>query len=78
MVSASRQRVRDEGLDPAATVPKDTGLVANKIAGFRLTFAHGMALVGTREDLDQRVDLLGENGTGDTTIRDTMKGLAGR
>ena len=73
-----RQRVRDEGLEPAITVPKDTGLIDKKIAGFRVTFAHGMALVGAREDLDQRVELPSQNGSGPTTILDSIKTLAGR
>jgi 37-kD nucleoid-associated bacterial protein len=73
-----RQRVRDQGLDPGITVPKDTGLIARKISGFRVTFAHGMALVGAREDLEERVDLPNENGSGPTKIRDTIKAMSGR
>ncbi|HSR94085.1 MAG TPA: nucleoid-associated protein [Solirubrobacterales bacterium] len=73
-----RQRVRDEGLEPATTVPKDTALIARKISGFRVTFAHGMALVGAREDLEERIDLPSQNGSGPTTIRDTIKTMSGR
>lgn len=73
-----RQRVRDEGLEPATTVPKDTGLIANKIAGFRVTFAHGMALIGGREDLEERVELPSQNGSDPTKILDTIKTMAGR
>jgi hypothetical protein len=73
-----RQRIRDEGLEPNATVPKDTGLIERKLSGFRVTFAHGMALLGAREDLDQRVELPLENGAGPTKINDTIKTLSGR
>jgi hypothetical protein len=73
-----RQRVKDQGLEPAATVPKDTGLIAKKIAGFRVTFAHGMALIGGREDLEQRVELPSQNGSGNTQILDSIKNLSGR
>jgi hypothetical protein len=73
-----RQRVRDASLEPATTVPKDTGLIARKISGFRVTFAHGMALVGGREDLEERVELPSQNGSGPTTIRDTIKTMSGR
>lgn len=73
-----RQRVRDQGLDPRVTVPKDTALVANKISGFRVTFEHGMSLVGGREDLEERVELPRKNGTGNTVIRDAMRNMTGR
>lgn len=73
-----RQRVRDEGLEPGATVPKDTGLIAKKISGFRVTFAHGMALIGGREDLEEERLELSENGSGPTTIRDAVKSMSGR
>lgn len=73
-----RQRVRDEGLEPATTVPKDTGLIARKIAGFRITYAHGMALIGGREDLEERVELPSGNGSGSTAIHDTIKTMSGK
>lgn len=73
-----RQRVRDEGLEPGATVPKDTGLIAKKISGFRVNFAHGMALIGGREDLEEERLELSENGSGPTTIRDAIKSMSGR
>lgn len=73
-----RQRVRDEGIEPANVVPKDTGLIDKKIAGFRVTFAHGMTLVGGREDLEERVDLPTQNGSDPTTINDVMKTLEGK
>jgi hypothetical protein len=73
-----RQRIRDEGLEPDTTVPKDTGLIARKISGFRVTFAHGMALLGDREDLEERVALPVENGSGPTTINDTIRTMSGR
>jgi 37-kD nucleoid-associated bacterial protein len=73
-----RQRIVDQGLNPQSTVPKDTGLIARKIMGFRVTFGHGMSLIGGREDLDERVDLPSQNGSGRTVIRDSIKSFSGR
>ena len=73
-----RQRLRDRGLEPAETIPKDTGLIAKKIAGFRLTFNHGMLLVGNRTDLEERVDLPSAGGSPNTVIRDPIDALKGR
>jgi hypothetical protein len=73
-----RQRLHDEGVKPGASFAKDTSLIAKKIAGFRLTFKHGMLLVGGREDLEDRVDLPSENGSDPTTIRDSVLRMAGK
>jgi hypothetical protein len=73
-----RQRLHDQGVNPGATFAKDTSLIARKIAGFRLTFKHGMLLVGGREDLEDRVDLPSENGSGPTTIRDSLLRIKGK
>ena len=50
-------RVVEHGLDPDQTFEKDTALA--KIKGFRMVFEHGMTLVGSREDLDERVRVQG-------------------
>lgn len=43
------------GIDRTAVFPKDTSIV--KVAKFRMTFDSGMVLVGTREDLEEKVDI---------------------
>jgi hypothetical protein len=53
------ERMTDAGLDPDATFTKDTELV--KVSRFRMTFESGMVLVGTREDLDERVEIPDES-----------------
>jgi 37-kD nucleoid-associated bacterial protein len=73
-----RQRLRTQGLAPGSTFGKDTSLIARKIAGFRLTFKHGMRLIGAREDLEERVDLPAGNGSGPTIINDLPEQMTGR
>lgn len=74
-----RQRLRDEGLDPQRAIAKDTALIAKKIEGFRLTFDHGMLLVGRRDDLSaERLELPSGNHPGPTLIHDSIKKFNGR
>jgi hypothetical protein len=70
------QRVAEHGLDPERTFEKDTSLA--KIKGFRMLFEHGMTLVGSRDDLEQRVEVPTAPGRGGVVIRDTLKRLSGR
>lgn len=48
-------RVSESGLDPQVAFTKDTSLVKTK--GFRMTFSHGMVLIGSQQDLRERVEL---------------------
>ncbi len=73
-----RQRLRDQNLEPNAAIPKDTALIERKISGFRLTFDHGMLLIGGRADLQERVDLPATNGATHTVIKDSISALKGR
>lgn len=73
-----RQRLRDEGLDPRRAVAKDTVLIAKKIEGFRLTFDHGMLLIGRRDDLTERLDLPAGGRPAPTIIHDSIKKFTGR
>lgn len=73
------ERIKARGLDPGTAFQKETGLVRNKIRGFRLTFQSGMTLLGKREDLDERVDLPKEDATEQVVrINDPVKRLHGR
>lgn len=73
------ERVKARGLDPQTAFQKDTGLVRNKIRGFKMTFQSGMTLVGKREDLDERVQLPDEQSSEQVVrIDDTVKRLRGR
>jgi hypothetical protein len=71
------QRVTEQGLDPNQTFAKDTSRAhAN---GFKIVFEHGMTLVGSREDLDQRVEIPEVAGTADgVVITDTLRRISGR
>jgi nucleoid-associated protein YejK len=70
------ERVVEQGLDPDISFEKDTSLA--KVSGFRLVFEHGMTLVGSREDLDQRVEIPEVPGVDGVRITDTLKRLTGR
>ena len=48
-------QVQLHGLEPGAAFEKDTSLV--KINGFKMTFENGMVLVGSTDDLRERVDI---------------------
>jgi hypothetical protein len=71
------ERLREAGVDPDTTFPKDISLV--KVRGFRMTFDSGMVLVGTRSDLEDRVHIRDEtaNQPG-VDINDTIEALRGR
>jgi hypothetical protein len=70
------ERVAAHGLDPEQTFEKDTALA--KVGGFKMVFEHGMTLIGSREDLQQRVDVPNAAGINGVRIQDTLKRLAGR
>ena len=69
-------RVVEHGLDPDQTFEKDTALA--KIKGFRMVFEHGMTLVGSREDLDERVRVQGPAGINGVVVQDILKRMGGR
>lgn len=70
-------RVREAGLDPDKPFPKDTSLV--RVSGFKMTFESGMVLVGSQDDLRERVDIRldGAEAPG-VDINDAIKKLRGR
>lgn len=73
------QRIQERELNPQASFQKETGLVRNKIRGFKLTFESGMTLVGKQEDLRERVELPGEDDPEPTVrITDAIKRIRGR
>jgi hypothetical protein len=70
-------RVSEKGLDPGVAFTKDTSLVKTK--GFRLTFTHGMVLLGSQQDLRERVELPAEGQIAEPVIlRDSVLALRGR
>lgn len=71
------QRVAEHGLDPNQTFGKDTSRA--HAHGFKIVFEHGMTLVGSREDLDQRVQIPDVAGAANgVVITDTLKRINGR
>jgi len=70
------ERVAAHGLDPNQTFEKDTSLA--RVGGFKMVFEHGMTLVGSREDLQERVQMPGAAGIDGVRIQDTLKRLAGK
>ena len=71
------ERLREAGVDPDRTFPKDISLV--KVRGFKMTFDSGMVLVGTRSDLEDRITIRDEDaGEPGVDINDTIKALRGR
>lgn len=69
-------RVVEHGLDPNQTFEKDTSLA--KVDGFKMVFEHGMTLVGSREDLTERVDVRGPAGINGVLLQDILKRIGGR
>jgi len=70
-------RVRDAGLDPDQPFPKDVSLV--RVSGFKMTFESGMVLVGSQEDLRERVDIRPEGASvPGVDINDAIKKHRGR
>lgn len=71
------ERVREGGLDPERPFPKDTTLV--RVAGFKMTFSSGMVLVGSQEDLRERVNIRPDNApVPGVDVNDAIKKLRGR
>jgi hypothetical protein len=71
------QRVAEHALDPNGTFAKDTAHAHGR--GFKIVFEHGMTLVGSREDLDQRVEIPDVAGAANgVVINDTLKRISGR
>lgn len=71
------ERVAEQGLDPNQTFAKDTSRAHT--GGFKIVFEHGMTLVGSREDLDQRVRIPEVAGAANgVVISDTLKRISGR
>jgi hypothetical protein len=70
-------RVTERGLDPGVAFTKDVSLV--KANGFKLTFSHGMVLLGSQDDLRNRVELPdGATAAQSVKIRDAVLALKGR
>jgi hypothetical protein len=70
-------RISEGGLDPQVAFTKDTSLVKTK--GFRLTFSHGMVLIGSQQDLRERVELPAEGKIAEPVkLRDSIQMLRGR
>lgn len=75
--TAFLDRVRNAGLDPDTAFVKDTNLV--KVSGFKMTFRSGMVLVGSEEDLRERVEIRPDDAaTPGVDIKDAIKRLKGR
>ncbi len=69
-------QVQLHNLAPGAAFEKDISLV--KVKGFRMTFENGMVLVGSADDLRDRVRIRDENQEPGVNIRDPIKELKGR
>lgn len=69
------QEVQAAGLDPNVAFHKDTSLVRVE-KGFHMTFDSGMVLIGSINDLDERVKA--QRGGERTVINDTQRALRGR
>ncbi len=70
-------RINEKGLDPQVAFTKDTSLV--KTNGFRMTFSHGMVLIGSQQDLRERVELPAQGQVGKPVkLRDSVQLLRGR
>lgn len=71
------ERIAEHGLDPNQTFAKDTSRAHAE--GFKIVFEHGMTLVGSREDLDERVEIPEVAGAANgIVITDTLKRISGR
>jgi 37-kD nucleoid-associated bacterial protein len=69
-------QIQLHNLAPGAAFEKDTSLV--KVAGFKMTFENGMVLVGSTDDLKDRVHIRGEHEEPGVNVRDRLKELRGR
>jgi hypothetical protein len=70
------ERVAARGLDPNTTFQKDTSLA--RVRGFKMVFEHGMTLIGSGQDLRDRVRVPDAAGVNGVVIEDTLKRLGGR
>lgn len=71
------RRVEEAGLDPGRSFEKNVDLV--RLKGFRLVFEKGMTLIGSREDLEERVEMPPSNqSSAGVRIRDQIKRFQGR
>ncbi len=69
--------IRDAGINPTVAFQKDTSLV--KIKGFRMVFESGMVLVGSSDDLEDRVTIRAADAARPgVDIDDAVKRLGGR
>jgi hypothetical protein len=67
-------RVEKAGIDPSKSFSKDTSLV--KVSRFRMTFDSGMVLVGSQEDLEDRVEIPDHPGPDDPVqLGDSIDGI---
>ena len=74
--TAFAQTMAEAQIDAAATFQKDVSLV--RIRGFRMTFDSGMVLVGSRDDLEERIEIREEEDEGrEVVINDAVKSLKG-
>lgn len=69
-------RVRQHGLEPGSAFEKDTSLV--KVNGFRMTFKNGMVLVGSPDDLRDRIHIHSQHEPPGVDVNDAVKELQGR
>jgi hypothetical protein len=70
-------RVRGAGLHPDRPFPKDASLV--RVSGFKMTFESGMVLVGSQDDLRERVEIRPDGAPmPGVEVNDTIKKLRGR
>ncbi|HLX32603.1 MAG TPA: nucleoid-associated protein [Gaiellaceae bacterium] len=69
-------RVEEHGLNPSQAFAMDTSLA--KASGFKMVFEHGMTLVGSREDLVERVEVNGPAGINGVQLKDVLKRIGGR
>lgn len=69
------EKLAAAGIRPSVPFARDLSLV--KVAGFKMTFENGMVLIGSREDLGERVRAAGGDSDG-VLVDDTVKSLSGR
>jgi hypothetical protein len=71
------ERVAEHGLAPNQTFAKDASRA--HADGFKIAFEHGMILVGSREDLSERIQIPEVAGVANgVVITDTLKRISGR
>jgi hypothetical protein len=71
---AFEQQLKAAGIDSQATFTKDTELI--KVGKFKMTFKGGMVLVGTKQDLEDRVEMPdGHANGGPVVLKDDVASL---